>query len=272
MNTFKSLILTVLLFKITTSFAQVPSEFAAGLKLVDVDKAAAKANFQAAMVKDPSFFGTYHFLGVFCLNEHKPDSAIWYFKKSIELNKNNPANTAEFAYGRIIFTYISMHDFKNAFDVAWQAYKLFPDNSGLSDRLRDVCLWAYYTQNNKLDPNYSSFDPQAEYVVNSVDEEYLITRAILIDDRDLNVTSQSLGNKNGARYDVLTCSIGETGKTQKIDFKINWDMAKYPGGNSGPLNDVIANSQKTVYERVGAMYIKDNKIDLAAEIKKMLNE
>jgi hypothetical protein len=263
----------VLLLNSIVAFCQAPSgEFLNGLKQINTDLPAAKLNFLVAVAKYPSFHGSYHFLGVIYLNEHKPDSAIWYLKKAVELNKQNISHTAEHSYSRLITAYISKQDYENAFATAWDAYKLFPDSKSLQSGLKDACLWAYYTENNKLDPQYSSIDPRDEYVVNNIDEEYLIVRSLLIKDYNLQVAGQSLANKKGSAYDVLTCSVGNTNDTRKIDFKINWDMNKYFGGDNGPTTDVMNNKQKSVAERAGAMLVADNKTDLPETIKKMLSE
>ncbi|MDB5147913.1 MAG: hypothetical protein JWQ57_1933 [Mucilaginibacter sp.] len=261
------------LFNGIYAFCQAPAEeFMNGLKLINTDVPAAKMNFLAAVAKTPSFHGSYHFLGVIYLNDHKPDSAIWYLKKAIELNTKNISHTTEFSYARLIAAYISKQDYENAFTAAWSAYKLFPESGALQSGLKDACLWAYYTRNNDLDPEYSSIDPRDEYVVNNIEEEYLIVRNLLIKDHNMRVAGQSLANKKGSAYDVLTCSIAGTNDTRKIDFKINWDMNKYFGGKNGPTTEVAGSMQKSIAERAGAMVVADNKTDLPEAIKKMLSE
>jgi hypothetical protein len=236
----KIFILAILFFlKSSAAFCQaLPQEFINGLRQINNDKPAAKLSFLAAVSKAPSFHGSYHFLGVIYLNDHKPDSAIWYLKKAVELNKQNVNHTTEFSYSRLIATFISKQDYENAFAAAWDAYKLFPESTALLSGLKDACLWAYYTKNNGLDPKYSSIDPRDEYVVNNIDEEYLIVRSLLVNDHNLNVAGQSPVNKKGSAFDVLTCSIAATNDSRKIDFKINWDMNKYFGGISGPTTEV----------------------------------
>ncbi|SEP02860.1 hypothetical protein SAMN05192574_11972 [Mucilaginibacter gossypiicola] len=273
MNTRIFIIAAFFLLITIKGFCQAPSEeFINGLKQIKTDIPAAKLNFLAAVAKTPSFHGSYHFLGVIYLNEHKPDSAIWYLKKAVELNTRNVSHTTEFSYSRLIAAYISKQDYENAFAAAWDAYKLFSDSEELQSGLKDACLWAYYTKNNELDPKYSAIDPRDEYVVNNVDEEYLIVRNLRVNDRNLQVAGQSLANKKGSAYDALTCSIAGTNDTRKIDFKINWDMGKYFGGISGPTTEVAGNKQKSIAERAGAMLVADNKTDLPAAIKKMLGE
>lgn len=266
-------IAVLFLLKTISAFCQAPSEeFINGLKQINTDMPAAKLNFLASVAKTPSFHGSYHFLGVIYLNDHKPDSAIWYLKKAVELNTQNVSHTTEFSYSRLIAAYISKQDYENAFAAAWDAYKLFPDSKALQSGLKDACLWAYYTKNNELAPEYSSIDPRDEYVVNNIDEEYLIVRSLLVKDHNLHVAGQSLSDKKGSAYDVLTCSIAGTNDTRKIDFKINWDMNKYFGGKNGPTAEVAGNKQKSIAERAGAMLVADNKTDLPEAIKKMLSE
>jgi tetratricopeptide (TPR) repeat protein len=273
MNTRIFIIAVFFILSTIKAFSQAPSEeFINGLKQINTDVPAAKLNFLAAVAKTPTFHGSYHFLGVIYLNDHKPDSAIWYLKKAVELNPRNISHTTEFSYSRLIAAYISKQDYENAFAAAWDAYKLFPDSQELQLGLKDATLWAYYTKNNELDPKYSSIDPRDEYVVNNIDEEYLIVRNWRVTDRNLQVAGQSLTNKKGSAYDVLTCSIAGTNDTREIDFKINWDMNKYPGGINGPVTEVSGNKQKSIAERAGAMVVADNKTDLPKAIKKMLSE
>lgn len=273
MNAKNFIIAVFFILSTIKGFCQGPSEeFINGLKQITTDIPAAKLNFLTAVAKTPSFHGSYHFLGVIYLNDHKPDSAIWYLKKAVELNTRNIGHTAEFSYSRLIVAYISKQDYENAFAAAWDAYKRFPDSQELQSGLKDACLWAYYTKNNELDPKYSTIDPRDEYVVKNIDEEYLIVRNLRVNDRNLQASGQSLVSKKGSAYDVLTCSIAGTNDNREIDFKINWDMNKYPGGINGPTTEVSGNKQKTIAERAGAMLVADNKTDLPEAIKKMLGD
>jgi len=255
----------------TSAFCQAPQEFMTGLKLVGTDQEAAKKDFLMAIVKDSSFYGSYHFMGVICLNEHKPDSAIYYFKKSIALNKGNINHTREMAYARLISIYTDQEDFQNAFTTAWETFKEYPDNNVFSSALKDICLWSFYIKYDHLDPGYLSPEAKDEYVVNSIPEEYLIVRNLRVDGEYLNVAQQSLVEKNGASYDVLKCTLSRSKKEVVLNFKINWDMNKDFGGKTSPQQPVIDDASKPVYERVGAMLIADNKTDLKSAIEKMMH-
>jgi tetratricopeptide (TPR) repeat protein len=249
---------------------QPPKEFFDGLDLLSTDHAHAKQDFQAAIQKAPQFHGSYHFLGVLYLYEHKPDSAIANFIKSIALNDGNVNHTREMAYVRLINTYTQQQDFQDAFKTGCDAYNLYPDSRSIFNALKETCLWSYYIKHNQLDPAYLSADIKQEYVVKSIDEEYLILHNLRVDDHYLAMNSQSLVSKNGHSYDVLKCVLSNTEQSVEVNFRIDWDMNVYFGGMPGPTREVIDNTQNPVYERVGAMLVSDNKTDLKEAIKKLL--
>ena len=246
-----------------------PKEFFEGINMVDADPQGAKMNLLLAVEKDSLFHGTYHFLGVLNFNERKLDSAIYYFKKSIALNSGNINHTKEMTYVRLINTYTYQHDFRNAFDVAWLTYKLYPDNNNIKLALQDLCLWSYYIKHGGLDASYLSPDAKDEYTVNCVPQEYLITRVLILKNEHLAVTGQALMHKNGAAYDVLYCETSKTKTKVELEFKLNWDMNKEFGGKPMPANQVISNAGNPIYERLGAVLATDRNADLKAEIKKL---
>jgi hypothetical protein len=159
-----------------------PAEFYNGIDLMKTDLQLAKKDFMLAIQKDSSFNVSFHFLGVIYLSEQKPDSAIWCFVKSIALNKGNVNHSQEFTYTRLINTYAAKLDFANAFAAGYDAYKLYPDNKAIELALKDACIWAFYIKHAELNPSYILPDMKAEYLVNSVDEEYLILRKVRVND------------------------------------------------------------------------------------------
>jgi tetratricopeptide (TPR) repeat protein len=264
------ILLTLMLMSGICAFCQTPpKEFFEGMDSLYTNPVLAKKDLQIAAAKMPQFHGTYHFLGVISLNEKKPDSAIVYFIKSIALNEGNINHTKEFTYVRLINTYAQQQDFANAFKTAWDAANLYPDSKVILATLHDLCLWSYYIKHNELDPGYLSPDIKPEYVVNNIDEEYLITRNLRVNDHPLATTEQKLVNKNTASYDVLKCVVTQTKQEVEVSFKINWDMGKYFGGKPGPAQEVISDTKNPVYERVGAMLVLDSKTDIKSSIEKM---
>lgn len=267
----KRLLISILvIIPVLTAQSQTPpEEFFKGLDLMSSDIKQAKKEFTIALQKDSLFHGTYHFLGVICLRQEQYDSAIYYFKKTIALNTANERHTREMAYDRLIHAYLYKLDFKDAFDAAWEAFLKYPENSGISRDLRDVCLWAYHIRHNGLDSSFLSPQMKTEYVVNSVDQEYLIVRIIRIDDNALSVQSQSLRKTKKNNYDILTCAYKQNTETTEVTFKINWDMDKYFGGKSGDTGGVYSNIGNPVFDRIGALLITDPDINLKEEIEKI---
>jgi hypothetical protein len=272
MNT-RSLLFTIaMLVSGITAFCQAPpKEFFDGLDNININQAEAKKDFSIAVTKAPQFHGSYHFLGVICLNEKKPDSAIWYFTKSIALNEGNINHTKEMTYVRLISTYTEQQDFADSFKTGLDAYHAYPDSRGISSALKDACLWSYYIKHNELDPSYLSADIKPEYVVNNIDEEYLIVRNLRVDDDYLSVNSQALVNKKNASYDVLKCIVSRSKKEVEVDFKINWDMGKYFGGKPGPTQEVISDNKAPAYERVGAALVSSLNPDLKTAIETVIH-
>lgn len=256
---------------ITARSQTPPEEFFTGLDLMSSDIKEAKKEFTIALHKDSLFHGTYHFLGVICLRQEHYDSAIYYFRKTIALNTANERHTREMAYDRLIHAYLCKYDFKDAFDAAREAFLKYPENKGITRDLRDVCLWSYHIRHNGLDSTYLSPELRKEYIVNSVDQEYLIVRMIRIDDNALSVQSQSLRKIKKNSYDILTCAYFQNTKTIDVNFKINWDMDKYFGGKNGDPQRVYSNASNPVYVRIGALQVANDDIDLEEEIEKINN-
>jgi hypothetical protein len=266
------LLLILIITPVITGWSQTPpEEFFKGLDLMTSDIKQAKKEFTIALHKDSLFHGTYHFLGVVCLRQGQNDSAIYYFRKTIALNTANERHTREMAYDRLIHAYLYKFDFKDAFEAAHEAFLKYPENKVFSRDLRDVCLWAYHIRHNGLDSSYLSPQLKKEYIVNSVDQEYLVVRIIRIDDNSLSVQSQSLRKIKRNNYDILTCAYLQNTETIDVNFRINWDMDKYFGGKTGDAQGVYANAVNPVYVRIGALQVFNDDIDLEDEIEKISN-
>jgi hypothetical protein len=264
------LIIILMAFMPIAIYGQVPpEEFFKGLDLLTINKQEAKKQFLIAHKKDSIFHGTYHFLGVIYIAENQPDSAIFCFKKSIELNKENTNHTKEMAYVRLIDTYLYQFDFKSSFSVAWEAYLMYSENKGFVQELQDVCLWSYYTRHNGLDSTYLSPEIRKEYIVNSIPEEYLILRRIRINDNPLQFNGQRLVKIKRENFDILSCSYSNNAEKIDLKFKLNWDMNKYYGGKDGDTKGVYADSNNPIFERIGALLVSDSKINLKEEITKI---
>ena len=252
-------------------FSQTPpNEFFKGLEVLKTNQLEAKREFQSALEKEPAFFGSYHFLGTISLRDHKLDSAIYYFNKSILLNNSNVNHTKEMAYVRLINTYSYQQDFKSAFNSAREAYKLYPDNPAVAMALKDLCKWSFYIKHAHLNPLYLSQDIQEEYVVSSISQEYLIIRALRVDDEGLQVKGQRLVNQNNANYDVVKCTVSQNNQEFDVKFKLNWDMAKEFGGKPAPIKAVLDNAENPVYERIGALLVGNEKADLKSVIEEFV--
>lgn len=267
----KRIIITIyLVINVFTVFCQTPpNEFFKGLDLVTTKPHEAKKEFQSAIIKDSTFHGSYHFLGVIYLNDKAMDSAIICFKKSILLNTKNGSHTREMAYARLILAYLYKLDFTNSFIVAKDALYQYPENNVIKQYLKDVCLWSFYINHNGLDSSYLTTDLKEEYIVNSVPEEYLILRTLRINDEPLNFESQMLLMEEKANYDVLTCSQKKSGSEIELKFRLNWDFKTEKGGRVVNTDNIYNNSELLIHERIGALLVDDSNIDILKEYEKL---
>jgi len=246
-----------------------PEEFIKALSLITTNRAEAKTLLFIAAKKSPDYFGSYNFLGIVYTNQHQPDSAIFYYKKSLSLNSANVNHTKELTYLRLINEYTYKKDFKNAFDTGLQASNQYPDNQNIVAAVRDACLWSFYIDVNSLPADYLSADAKDEYIANTITQEYLIVRWLKLNDNALAVASQSLVNKNNSSYDVLKCQSRDN-QSITVNFKINWDMNKEFGGKPIATDAIINNKAKPAYERIGAMLHANGKTDVKAEAAKLV--
>jgi tetratricopeptide (TPR) repeat protein len=265
-----TIIFTVLLFNLTSVFAQQPPvEFFNGLKAMSVNRTQAKNDMMVSIAKMPAFHGAYHFLGVFYSEALQQDSAIYYLEKAVSLNAANVNKTKEMSLARLIEAYTFNQDFEKAYHTGLEAFRLYPENKAIAINFKDACIWSYYIRHTGLSKNYLSPAIMDEYVVNSIPQEYLIIRKLIHQGERLQVAGQSLKTINKLNYDVLRC-ITVTDKTEKeLKFRLNWDMNTEFGGKVFPTETVATNNGNPIYERIGALLVKNPKMDLKTEIEKL---
>jgi tetratricopeptide (TPR) repeat protein len=249
-----------------------PEDFFKGLELIKNDAKAAKIKFLSAIKEDTSFHGSYHFLGVIYLDENKNDSAAACFKKSIFLNKENARQSREMTFVRLIDAYLYQLDFENAFNTALEAIQWHPDNHVIKQSLGDLCLWSFYIKHNGLNPEYLSRELKAEYIVNSIPEEYLILRKIRVNDHYLVFSSQKRVKIKKKHYDIISCTLSKSKEPIDVKFRINWDINTIAAGKTADTKTIYANKKLPIYERIGALLISDTDIDLENEIDKLMKE
>jgi tetratricopeptide (TPR) repeat protein len=263
-------IVSVLLFNLTSVFAQqLPAEFFSGLKAMSVNRAQAKNDMMISLSKMPDFFGAYHFLGVIYSEAQQQDSAIYYLEKAISLNTANVNKTREMSLARLIESYTYKQDFEKAYRTGLEAYKLYPENKAIAVNFKDACIWSYHIKYTGLNKRYLSPVMMDEYVVTSIPQEYLIVRKLIHQGERFQVVGQSLKTIDKSNYDVLKY-VTATDKTEKeLKFRLNWDMNTEFGGKVFPAETVTTNKENPMYERIGALLVKEPKIDLKAEIEKL---
>ncbi|SMC87677.1 tetratricopeptide repeat protein [Pedobacter africanus] len=263
-------IFTLLLFNLTCVFAQQPPvEFFNGLKAMPVNRAQAKNDMMISIAKMPAFHGAYHFLGVLYSEDQQQDSAIYYLEKAVSLNTANVNKTREMSLARLIEAYTFKQDFEKAYHTGLEAYGLYPENKAIAMNFKDACIWSYYIRHTGLNKSYLSPIIMDEYEVNSIPQEYLITRKLIHNGERLQVTGQSLKTINKLNYDVLKCITATDKKERELKFKLSWDMNTEFGGKVFPTEIVINNNRNAIYERIGALLVKDPRVDLKTEIEKL---
>lgn len=260
----------LLLFTSVTLLAQrPPDEFFNGLKALSTDRVQAKKDMLATIAKMPGFHGAYHFLGIIYTEAQQQDSAIFYLDKAVTLNTENVNKTKEMSYARLIEAYTLKQDFEKAFQTGWEAYKLYPENRSITINFKDACLWSYYIKRTGLDSSYLSLDLKDEYEVTSIPQEYLITRKLMHNGERLN--SQRVGHRRISKldYDVFKWT-AEDNTEKEFRFKLNWDMNTEFGGKTFPTDALIADKASPISERVGALLLRDAKVDLKTEIERLM--
>lgn len=263
------LLLLVLSFQ-NIAFTQ-DDKFMEAMDLMKTNPAKAKSIFLDIYSSDEPHHGACHFLGVLYLDENKMDSAIFYFEKSIELNKKNVNKTKEMTYVRIIQTYSQMLLFEKALTRGWEGLTEIPDSKMISTAIEDACLWSYYINQQELNPDYiKSTKLKDEYVVRSIPQEYLILRTIRIDGEYLNFTGQSLVYKKNHAYDVLSAETSKTEKKYDVMFRLDWDMSKEFGGRKMNTKEVSNDYTLPASQIVGARLIENRKIDLKETVQEVL--
>lgn len=269
---FLFLLIEISLFHFQTK-AQNPQDIAnKGFDLID-KKEYAKAIevFKDLIEQTPSNYGGYNFVGICYSQSEEHDSTIYYLLKSIELNSANFKNSKEMTISRLIRTYMQKYDFKSAFELAYISCKEFPENPILKSDLRDICLWSYNINFEKLDKTYINNTPKEEYKVTAVSQEYLIMRNLRINDLKLNLIKQVFDSENKA--DILTCAYNKNSDTIRLKFKINWDMNSEFGGKFySNSKKEFKNIQNNIFDRIGAKLIDEPKLELLTEIEKILKK
>lgn len=263
-------IVAALLFNLTAVFAQqLPAEFFNGLKAMSVNRVQAKNDMMASLAKMPDFFGAYHFLGVIYSEAQQQDSAIYYLEKAISLNTANVNKTREMSFARLIEAYTYKQDFEKAYQTGLEAYGLYPGNKAITANFKDACIWSYYIKYAGLNKRYLSPAMMDEYVVTSIPQEYLIVGKLIHQGERFQVVGQSLKTIDKSQYDVLKC-VTATDKTEKeLKFKLNWDMNTEFGGKVFPTETVATDKENPIYERLGALLVKDPRMDLKIELEKL---
>lgn len=254
------------------SFSQ-SDKFMEAMDLISKSPSKAKAMFLETLTTDAPFHGTYHFLGFLYAEEGKMDSAIYYYEKSIELNEDNVNKTKEMTYSRLIQTYSKMLKFEKALTRGWEGLLEMPESKSIKRSIEDACLWAYYINQQKLNPDYlKSNELKEEYVVRSISQEYLILRNIRVNGEMLNFTAQSLVYEDKQAFDVLSTETSQSQKKYDVKFKLDWDLNKEFGGKTMNTKEVAANYSLPASEIIGAMLIEDRKLDLTTAIKEVLKK
>jgi hypothetical protein len=188
-----------------------------------------------------------HFLGVTYDIQNDFEKAILYYKESLKYNEKSKSKLQTNI--RLTKAYLRSLDFENAYKWAIIGVKDYPEYKSAKYSFYDVCKWSYYIKYHKLNSNYLTnrflID---EYIVNSIEEEYLILRNIRSKkDRYPVFKSQ----RTDIKYDYITCSYSREKEKFEIKFKKSWrnnsDFKK-------PNADIIFDDENEKdYVRIGAM-------------------
>lgn len=244
----------------------VQTELQLGVKyLTEAKVSEAKVSFRNVIKLDPTNYVGYNFLGVAYYYSKEYDTSIVYLRKSIELNSMNIKHSREMTIARLASAYLYGYQFRRAYETCLNGAKEFPENRNILTLLRDVCLWSYYIGFEKLDRKYLSTSLSDYYVVTSVAQEYLILRAIKVNDHALIFMKQELNTIDGEKYDLITCRINKTSDSLQLKYKLAWDFVQEPGGKMFIPKEVANNQSNEIWERIGARLSYESELDVLKE-------
>lgn len=262
---------TTLLFSLITNITvaqKIANEINTGFEHLDKGEInEAKSKFRKVIDAIPNEYYGYNYLGYCYLKNKEYDSSIFYFNKSIDLNKANKQHSKEMTISSLSKAYLYKRDFKNAFETLVNASRENKYNLNFVKHLKDVCLWSYYIKNEELDINYLSQDMLKSYIVTNAAHEYLIMRIIKIKNHSLTFMNQKYNSKENS--DLLTCSVNKTSDSIVLVFKLNWDINKEIGGKSFNPEKFYDNVSNTIWERIGAKLSYDSKTEVLTEVDKL---
>jgi tetratricopeptide (TPR) repeat protein len=197
--------------------------------------------------------------------ETERDSAIFYYKASIQ-NSNNKPQLA--AWDNLIRAQLRQLDFKTAYATAWKALQKYPGNKALIEEFGEVCKWSYFINHLKFEKSYlSSTELQQEYSVKTITEQELIVKNIR------NKEGQFLHVSNRQYkgiYELWKCHYNGSKTLVEIKFNLaDHDIDRKLEQQAATAKSAYNNTENPMELRIGALLtllpLSDNQmLDLLA--------
>ena len=181
------------------------------------------------------------------------DSAIYFYKKTLELHESAKPNKA--AMVQLSRAYLRKMDYQNAYNQALENHRKYPEDQKFVLEFYDVCMWAFLTEYQALSRDYLTkytWSPDNNYIVNTINEQRIIVRNLrnleghpFLQDKRRNRGFVERWYGNFANEDSLT--------TVQFRFAQNSNQEGLQMQNIIGFN-VLSDAGAPIYERVGALF------------------
>lgn len=181
--------------------------------------------------------------------ENERDSAIFYYKSSIQNSTRKPQLAA---WDNLIRVQLRQLDFEAAYATAWEALQKYPGNKVFIEEFKEVCKWSYFINHLKFEKNYlSSTELLEEYPVKTITEQELIIKNIR------NNQGQFLHVSNRqykGMYELWKCSYNGSKKVVEVKFNLaDHDIDRQLEQQAATAKAAYNNKENAIDIRIGAL-------------------
>jgi hypothetical protein len=177
------------------------------------------------------------------------DSAIFYYKSSIQSSVKNPPLAA---WDNLIRAQLRELDFDAAYASAWEALQKYPGNKAFIEEFKEVCKWAYFIKHLEFEKTYlSSTELLKEYPVKTITEQQLIIKNI----RNQQNQVLLVGNRQyKGTYEIWKCSYDRSKASVEVKFNLeDHDIDRQLEEQAAKAKATYNNKENSIDVRLGAL-------------------
>lgn len=181
--------------------------------------------------------------------ENQRDSAIFYYKSSIQ---NSPQKPQLAAWDNLIRVQLRQLDFEAAYATAWEALQKYPGNKVFIEEFKEVCKWSYFINHLQFEKAYlSSTELHKEYTVKTITEQELIVKNI----RNNQGQFLHVGNRQyKGTYELWKCSYNGSKSFVEIKFNLeDHDIDRQLELQATTAKAAFNNKENSIDVRIGAL-------------------